>query len=237
MTPGPKARGRDVTPGQPLRLDRDAILSAAEQILNTDGLDAMTMRRVGADLDVDPTAIYRHFRSKDEIVFELADRAFGRVDLPPPEMSWQDALRHIGRAIRAIYAVHPDFASVLVRQADDTPNLSRITEHGLGRLAQAGLTPEQSGRIQAVMVEYIAGSGLFNATVGEEANSEEVRARARRLYAALPAERFPHAVAAAPYLFPDPSEVNDLGLEILIAAIERLGQQQHASDANDGDAR
>lgn len=237
MRPGPKARGRDVKPGQPLRLDRDVILSAAEQILNTDGLDAMTMRRVGADLDVDPTAIYRHFRSKDELVFELADRAFGRVELPPPETSWQEALLHMGMTIHAIYAVHPDFASVLVRQADDTPNLERITEHSLALLAQAGLDPEQSAQIQAVMVAYIAGFGLFNATLGEEANSEKARDRARRMYGALPAERFPHAVAAAPHLFPGPAEINDLGLEILIEAIERLGQQQHPSDANDGDAR
>ena len=223
---------------QPLRLDRDSIVFVAEQILNADGLDAMTMRRIGAELDVDPTAVYRHFRNKDEILFELADRAFGRIELAASDVDWQDGLRHIGRAVRAIYAVHPDFAAVLVRQADDTPNLERVTEHCLDLLAQAGLTPEQSARMMAVIVAYTAGSGLFNATVGPEASSEDGRAHARRMYGALPPDRFPHAVAAAPHLFPDPAEVNDLGIEILIAAIERLGQQQQRTfDANDGDAR
>jgi AcrR family transcriptional regulator len=228
MTSAPKARRRDqqtaAAPVHQGRLDRDAILSAAEQILNSDGLGAMTMRRVGADLGVDPTAIYRHFRNKEELVIELADRAFGRVRLPGPEVDWRDGLRHLGREVRAIYAVHPDFAAVLVRQADETPNLERLTECNLRLLAAAGLSPRQAARMQAAIVAIVAGSGLFHATIGEEALSEPVRAHARRMYGALPPEQFPHAVAAAPYLFPDAEEVSELGTEILIQAIERLAE-------------
>ena len=228
MTSAPKARRRDqqtaAAPSPQGRLDRDAILSAAEQILNSDGLDAMTMRRVGADLGVDPTAIYRHFRNKEELVIELADRAFGRVRLPEPGTDWRDGLRQLGREVRAIYSVHADFAAVLVRQADETPNLERLTECNLRLLAEAGLDPEQAARMQAAVVAIVAGSGLFFATIGEEAMSEPVRAHARRMYGALPPEQFPYSVAAAQHLFPDPDDITDLGTEIVIQAIERLAQ-------------
>lgn len=240
MTPGPKARGRDVRAAQPLRLDRDAILSAAEQILNSDGLDAMTMRRVGAELDVDPTAIYRHFRAREELVIELADRAFGRVELPDPALSWQDGMRQIARSVRRIYAVHADFATVLVRQADDTPNLERVTECTLRLLSEAGLEPADVGRMYAVVVTHIAGSGLYNAMVGGGPDAAEGRAMTRRSYAALPTDEFPHSVAVASHLFPEPEEADQLGLELLIEAIDRLGQTHRAArpttSDDDGDA-
>lgn len=207
-----------------MRLSRDAILSAAEEIMRSDGLGAMTMRRVGTALGVDPTAIYRHYRNKEELVLELADLAFGRVELPGPDLPWQDAFRRVARSVRQIYAVHADFATVLVRQADDTPNLERLTEYTLRLLAEAGLPPAEAARMYSVVVTHIAGSGLYNATIG--AGSDEAdRARARRSYAALPPEQFPHSVAAAPHLFPPAEEADVLGLELLIEAIDRLGRQ------------
>jgi AcrR family transcriptional regulator len=240
MNPETRSGGRDEQ-SSPVRLNRETILAAAEQILRSEGLDAMTMRRVGTELGIDPTAIYRHYRNKEELVIELADRAFGRVALPGPELSWQDALRHVARSVRQIYAVHVDFATVLVRQADDTPNLERLTEETLRILAEAGLPPAEAARMYAVVVTHIAGSGLYNATIGAQADDgDDGRASARRTYAALPPAEFPHAVAAAPYLFPDSQEADELGLELLIGAIERLGAAHRAGRAgtpdDDGDA-
>ena len=57
-----------------VRLDRDVILRAAQHVLDEDGLSAFTLRRIGSELGADPTAIYRHFRDKDELVIELADQ-------------------------------------------------------------------------------------------------------------------------------------------------------------------
>lgn len=240
MNPETRSRGRGGAPVQPVRLNREAILSAAEEILRSEGLDAMTMRRVGTELGADPTAIYRHFRNKEELVIELADRAFGRVDLPDPELPWKDGMRQIARSVRRIYAVHADFATVLVRQADDTPNLERVTECTLRLLSEAGLPPAETGRMYSVVVTHIAGSGLFNAMVGGEPDAGEGRALTRRSYAALPVEEFPHSVAAAPHLFPEPEEADELALDLLIEAIDRLGQTHRAArpttSDHDGDA-
>lgn len=241
MNPETRSRGRGEQPSLPVRLNRETILSAAEEILRSEGLDAMTMRRVGAVLGADPTAIYRHYRNREALVLELADRAFGRVEIPGPELSWQDGLRHLSRTVRRIYAVHVDFATVLVRQADDTPNLERLTECTLRLLAEAGLPPEEAARMYAVVVTHIAGSGLYNATIGAHADdAADGRAAARRSYAALPPHEFPHSVAAAPHLFPDTEEADEFGLELLIGAIERLGAAHRAGRAgtpdHDGDA-
>jgi AcrR family transcriptional regulator len=217
-----------------VRLDRDTILVVAETILEQEGLDALTMRRVGAELGADPTALYRHFRNKEELVLELADRAFGRVPRVDTKLHWRDGLRQLAKHIRTIYEVHPDFAAVLVRQPDETPNLERLSEETLRLLAAAGLPPEEAAHVYAVLVNYVAGTGLFHAVVGEGFSAER-RATSRRAYAALSPERFQYGVEAAPHLFPDPVYAFELGFEILLDAIEarargRAGQLDSTGD-------
>jgi len=57
-----------------VRLDRERILDAVERIVTTEGLPTLTMRRIGTELGVDPTAVYRHFRNKEALLDALAER-------------------------------------------------------------------------------------------------------------------------------------------------------------------
>ena len=111
------------------RLDRDVIVRAAQRVLEEDGLGGLTVRRIGSELGADPTAIYRHFRDKDELVVELADRVFASVAMPDPSLPWQERLRHMLRAALELYRANPGFALQLSVQPDDTPGLQRIAEH------------------------------------------------------------------------------------------------------------
>ncbi|MGX6446485.1 TetR/AcrR family transcriptional regulator [Patulibacter sp. S7RM1-6] len=205
----------------PTRLDGEAILRAAEEVLHAEGLGRLTMRRVGAQLGADPTALYRHFRNKDALIVALADRAFGRVSAPDPEATWQEELRRLSREVRRVYETHAEFASALARQAESTPNLERIAERSLAIFARAGLAPADAARAYALLVNLIAGTGLYYATAQLGQVDDELRAAERRAYAALPAERFPHAIAAAPHLFPDPEAVFATSIEMFIDAVTR----------------
>ncbi len=86
--------------GQPVRLDRERILDAAAEIVGNEGLPALTMRRIGAELGADPTAVYRHFRNKQEMLTELANRLFATEAELDPDAPWQDRLRaHVWHAL------------------------------------------------------------------------------------------------------------------------------------------
>ena len=75
------------------RLDRERILDAAQAIAERDGVPRLTMRRIGAELGADPTAVYRHFRSKDELLVELADRLFGSAPELDPSLGWREMFK------------------------------------------------------------------------------------------------------------------------------------------------
>src|SRR4051794_39854993 len=78
----------------PARLDAPAIVDAAIRVMDADGLDALTMRRLGREMGADPTAMYRHFRSKDELLLAVCDRLLGSMlDALEPGDGWRSTLR------------------------------------------------------------------------------------------------------------------------------------------------
>jgi AcrR family transcriptional regulator len=205
-----------------VRLDRELIMRAAERVLEEEGLPGLTVRRIGSELGADPTAIYRHFRDKDELVVELADRVFTSLPMPDPALPWQARLRRMLRDALDLYRANPGFALQLCVQPDDTPGLQRIAENVLATLAEAGLDPRERALVYQLITNYAVGSGLFISQLTLDDPGLETMPAVRRTYAALPPQQYPHCVESAPHLFPDQDEVYDLGLDMLIAAIEKL---------------
>lgn len=213
-------RARTRSASAVVRLDRHLIVQAAQRVVAGDGLKQLTMRRIGAELGADPTAVYRHFRSKQELVVELADLEFLSLPAPDPGLPWQDRLREFMRAALALYRSNPDFAIQLSHQDDDTPGLRRVAEISLSILAEAGLDPRERAVAYQLLTNYVVGSGLFISQLTLDDLPGTLPA-VRRAYAALAPDEYPHCVESAPHLFPDMDEAFGLGVDMFIHAIER----------------
>jgi AcrR family transcriptional regulator len=212
-------------PARP-RLDRERILDAAEAIASSEGVGKLTRRRMGAELGNDPTAVYRHFRNKQELLVHLADRMFATEFPVDPALSWREQMKAEFRHAMYRYRSHPDLSMLLAVQPDDTPSLQRIAETTLAKLTDYGLSDADAGRIFQLIENHIVGTGLYYALV-EDADDPRLRdpEAMRRVYALLPADRFPTASRVAPHLFPDLDEAFDFGTDVILDAIERLASQ------------
>ena len=110
MTP----RSRRSAPGADLReaggrgrLTRDRVLDAALAIADREGLPALTMRRLAAELGVAPMAVYMHVRSKEELLDGVADRIADQLEVPAePGGDWAAQLREVARSMRKALAAH-----------------------------------------------------------------------------------------------------------------------------------
>lgn len=208
------------------RLDRETFLDAAQAIVAREGVEKLTMRRIGAVVGADSTALYRHFRNKDELLLVLADRLFGSMPELDPALSWREALKAELRHAMHRYRSHPDLAVILAVQPDDTPSLQAVAERLLGVMAEQGLSPQDAAMMLQLIENHVVGTGLYYANVEHR---DDPRTRdpdaMRRVYAMLPADRFPHAVEAAPHLFPGFDESFDFGTELILDAIERLAHR------------
>lgn len=207
-----------------VRLDRGRILEAAERIVGSEGVRALTMRRIGSELGADPTAVYRHFRNKEALLTCLAERMFATEPELDPADPWQEQLRaHVRHAFER-YRAHPDLGILLARQPDDLRPLVRICEQTMVLLVDgAGLSVERASQFSHLIENHVVGCGLFFAISDYRDPVITDRAAMRRAYALLPAEEFPLASKAAPFMFPDPDDMFELTTDLLIKEIERVG--------------
>jgi AcrR family transcriptional regulator len=219
MPKGAKAKSRQETP----RLDGDKIVAAALAVADREGLAGTTMRLVGAELGADPTAVYRHFASKDDLVAAMADRLFGEVTLAPLPDHWRPRLGHVLRAARAVYSAHPAIIEVLANQPEESDSIVAINEIVIGCLLDAGLDDTDVGLFHQVLVSFVIGTGLHEASWGS--SSADARAASRRAYAALDPRHFPRAASAASLLFPPEDDVFDFAIELLLDAIEAASRR------------
>ncbi|MFI6787882.1 TetR/AcrR family transcriptional regulator C-terminal domain-containing protein [Nonomuraea sp. NPDC050383] len=97
--PGPATSPRPRPAGVPKQaLNREHVLRAAIAIADVEGLDAVSMRRLSAELGVAPMSLYRHVANKDELVTQMVDEAFGAAELPVPgPKGWRAKLELISR--------------------------------------------------------------------------------------------------------------------------------------------
>lgn len=221
MMPQPRsAQAKDaVTP----RLDRDRILAAAEEIAATEGAQALSMRRLGEELGINHTAIYRHFRDKAELLAAIADRVLERRVAPIADGDWRQTLglqlRHaIGR-----YDVHPELAQVVALRPSTTETLAGHMERALAALQEVGLSIEDAAEMYEITEGVVVGFGLYASLLKHaKANGETLDDDAeRRMLAVLPPDQYPHVAAAAPFLFQGLDQIYDRAVEVLLDAIER----------------
>jgi AcrR family transcriptional regulator len=139
------------------RLSRERIVEAALGLLERQGWEALSMRRLAQELDVWPMAVYRYFRDKDELVDALAGYVIEEMDLPRGRGPWRAQIRRLlGAAKRTLQRLPPELRARLAPAllAPGTPGLS---DTGLEILKSAGFRGEQAGRAWLALGAYMAG--------------------------------------------------------------------------------
>ncbi|OKI63575.1 TetR/AcrR family transcriptional regulator [Streptomyces sp. MJM1172] len=150
-------------PRKPL-LSRDLIVEAAGTLVDAEGLEAVSTRRLAAALGVSGPSLYNHFRTKDEILDAVADAVSARVDLSMFDAAdgrgWRAALHDWAHSYRGALSDHPNIVPVLARGPGRRPAALRVADAVFGAMTAAGWPPAQATRIGALMRYFILGSAV-----------------------------------------------------------------------------
>ncbi|MEU3913474.1 TetR/AcrR family transcriptional regulator C-terminal domain-containing protein [Streptomyces sp. NPDC029721] len=157
-------------PRKPL-LSRDRIVEAAGELVDAEGLEAVSTRRLAAALGVSGPSLYNHFRTKDAILEAVADAVSARVDLSMFDgvdgpSDWRPALQAWAHSYRAALADHPNIVPVLARGPGRRPAGLRLADAVFGAMTAAGWPPAQATRIGALMRYFILGSAVASFAQG-----------------------------------------------------------------------
>ncbi|MFF7364467.1 TetR/AcrR family transcriptional regulator C-terminal domain-containing protein [Streptomyces sp. NPDC008125] len=150
-------------PRTPL-LSRERIVEAAGALVDAEGLDAVSTRRLAAELGVSGPSLYNHFRNKDEILDAVADAVSAQVDLSMFEADdprdWQRSLHDWAVSYRAALSAHPHIVPVLAQGPGRRPAGLRVADAVFGAMVEAGWPRAQATYIGALMRYFVTGSAL-----------------------------------------------------------------------------
>ncbi|HEY1719874.1 MAG TPA: TetR/AcrR family transcriptional regulator C-terminal domain-containing protein [Magnetospirillaceae bacterium] len=164
------------TPKAKPRLSREIIAAAALAIADTEGFDAVSMRRVAQELKVGTMSLYYYVKTKDDLVAVMDDALMAEVLVPAPPKDWRKAMMEIAKRSHAVFLRHP-WALVAMLSAPPGINAMRHMEQCLGVLAQTKLTARQKLTLLAMVDDFVIGHALRSAAAAMEVDLEFAKAQ------------------------------------------------------------
>ncbi len=208
--------------GSRLGLTREAILAAALELVDREGLAAFSMRRLGQELGVGTMTIYGYFRSRDAILDAVIDAGaeeLARSAAAASGETWRSRLRALMVGLRQRHLAHPAIVELRYRRPLLSPGALEVTEVGMRILRDAGFTKREAAEIYRILFIYTFGFSAF----GPGRDAEADRDRSTEALAALPSEQYPTLVDAAreaSATMADP-QLFERGLDTLLDGFER----------------
>ncbi|GIF10824.1 TetR/AcrR family transcriptional regulator [Actinoplanes teichomyceticus] len=191
-------------------LTRERIVEAASALIDAEGLEALSMRRLATELGVQGPSLYNHFATKAEIVDAVAEAVVAQVDIGVfADCDWREGLRLWARSYHAVLAAHPNIVPVLATGPGRRPHGLAMAEAVYGALIDAGWSRSRATHIGALMRYLITGSALGSFALGF-ADDPELYDRYPHLHRAH--ELAAHRAAVDEGAF-------ELGLDVLIAGL------------------
>lgn len=141
-------------------LSAERIVTAALARIDAHGLDALSMRKLGADLGVEGMAIYRHVPDKQTLVALVVEHVYAEMALPDPVLGWADRLRHSARELRRVALAHPHLLGLLVADPPPLPEVQRRIDAVLDALREATGDDVTAVRHFWVVTAFLSGALL-----------------------------------------------------------------------------
>ncbi|MFI6031312.1 TetR/AcrR family transcriptional regulator [Amycolatopsis magusensis] len=208
---------RATTARQP-GLTREQIVRAAVERLDADGLPALSMRKLAAQLDVAPMSLYWHVPTKDALLELALDAVSGEIRLPPEDDDWADRLRAIAGGLRKTVRAHPWTASVYGVMLNAGPEAMRVYDAFVGALEDSPLPREEIAPAANVLNNFIYGFIVnemkwSQRVAAHGSTAEQVGTEVAEKFTAAYGDRFPRITR---YLgladAQDPDELFEYGL-------------------------
>jgi AcrR family transcriptional regulator len=185
-------------PRSTARLSRDAIVAAGIGLADADGLDALSMRRLAAELGVNPMSLYHHLRDKDALLDAMLDAVVAGIEADDAPLArpsdWTARLRDLLLAARATMLGHPWAVQVLAQRDVPTPSTLRHVDRVLGLMRGGGCSVDLAHHALHLLGSRILG---FSQDLFDDAPDDAVDPAVRAAQAGAWAAVMPHVAELA----------------------------------------
>ena len=192
-------------------------MTGAIALIEREGPEALSMRRLGARLGVEGMALYHHFTGRDDLLGAIADELLAPLDELEPTEDWREACRRFATALRGVAVQRPATFRLIGLQPFDSASALRPVEQLLECLVGGGFSPANALAIYRAIVSYARGYALAEAT---GFTVDATLAAGRRRLRALQVDEFPILAGRAEELATlDADHAYLLGLDAMLRGL------------------
>jgi AcrR family transcriptional regulator len=215
-------------------LSEDAVVDAALAILKSDGLEAVTMRRVAASLDTGAASLYVYVSGREGLRQAMLDRVIGTIELEVPDPShWRMQLHSLLQRVHHALVAHPGIAAMTLVDSPTTDAILRLTENLLGILLAGGLDPQGAAWACDIFVMLVTAVSREDDVRRPRGQSDDDHDRHRQVdeiyttFAGLPSDRFPLLAAhAAQMVSGDGDERFHFAIDVVVDGVVARAARQ-----------
>jgi len=207
-------------------LRQAVVVDEALRVLDAEGLDQLTMRRLSAALNVQGGALYRHFANKEALLSAMADKIVEGIGDPLPDVEWTEKIQILGNRLRTALLSRRDGARVVAGTFAPGANTIMGSDTAVQVLCGAGLSPAEAGWISFALFYYVLGH-----TIEEQAQRRLPRDYDWRNHLAQlnlqVSDQYASALQAL--TFSDPADRFAYGLRVFVEGLRHLQPQKSAN--------
>jgi AcrR family transcriptional regulator len=160
-----------------VQLTRSRIIATAIQLIEADGVEAVSMHRLATELGCSVMSLYTYVPSKSALLDGIADRVMSGVEVTPmPQADCAERLQLQARAVRKIATTHPRCVMLAVSRRSSSARRARPAELALADLLEAGFEGEEAARIAAALLTYTIGSLIRDVGFAPELQGQDPEA-------------------------------------------------------------
>lgn len=214
------ARGRRQV-GSDAGLSKERVVSEAIRLADREGIEALSMRRLGGALDAGAMSLYHYVSGKEEVLDAMIDSVFEEIELPADGTDWQSAMRRRAISARQALARHPWAIGLMESRTSPGPANLRHHEAVTACLRRAGFPVLMATHANWLLDSYVYGFALQEAGLPFDTADELGDVYLPH----LPADEFPYLHESAAELVAsgyDPAQEFSFGLDLVLAALEPL---------------
>ncbi len=210
-------------------LTRDRVIEAALRVMDQEGLESVSMRRVAREVGVEAMSLYHHVEDKEDLLDGICEHVMAGFDFPERVDDWAENCRRGARAWRRLLQAHPAVMRLFAEQRGPVRSIDsmRPMEFALRILRASGLSDRDTAQAFHAFGGYIQGFVMMElGSIAGGSDEEHVKMHAQ-LAAAMPGE-FPALQAVSKYFAEcEPDEQFEFGLELLIRGLEVKTRTAH----------
>jgi AcrR family transcriptional regulator len=224
----------EIDPATRIPLSRERVLLAAVSLADANGIDSLSMRRLGQELGVEAMSLYNHVANKEALLDGMVDVVFSEIPLPSGTDSWKAAMRQRAIAVRAALSRHRWAIGLMESRTTPGPATLRHHDAVIGCLRGAGFAIDLVAHAFSVLDSYIYGFALQERSLPFHTPEESSRL-AQAMLAQFPTDEYPHLteltiqhVLQPGYAYADEYEY---GLDLILDGLERAFEGSGAAMA------